>query len=318
MSTVQSHRGPREAFRHQAFMYAGLDEFVAGMTAFIRDGVAAGAPTLVVVSRPKIDLLRSVLDGHADGVLFADMAEVGSNPARIIPAWRDFVTERSVPGRPLRGIGEPISPERSASELVECQRHESLLNLAFADTPGFWLLCPYDTGALDPAVIESARRTHPSVVEHGVAQPSDAYDGLAAVAEPFADPLPEPPAHAAEVEVRLDALAGLRRFISAHAAAARLSAERTLDLLVAVNEIATNSVRHGGGRGLLRLWREPDALVCEVRDQGRIDKPLAGRERPQRAQVGGYGLWLANQLCDLVQVRSYPTGNVVRLHMRRP
>ena len=209
-------------------------------------------------------------------------------------------------------------PERTASELVECQRHESLLDLAFADTPGFWLLCPYDTGALDPAVIESARRTHPSVVEHGVAQPSDAYDGLAAVAEPFADPLPEPPAHAAEVEVRLDALAGLRRFISAHAAAARLSAERTLDLLVAVNEIATNSVRHGGGRGLLRLWREPDALVCEVRDQGRIDKPLAGRERPQRAQVGGYGLWLANQLCDLVQVRSYPTGNVVRLHMRRP
>ena len=34
-------------------------------------------------------------------------------------------------------------------------------------------------------------------------------------------------------------------------------------------------------------------------------------------QPGGYGLWLANQLCDLVQIRSLPAGTAVRLHMRR-
>jgi MEDS: MEthanogen/methylotroph, DcmR Sensory domain len=44
----------------------------------------------------------------------------------------------------LRGIGEPLFATRSADELVECQRHEALLNLAFQDAPGFWLLCPYD------------------------------------------------------------------------------------------------------------------------------------------------------------------------------
>ena len=58
-------------------------------------------------------------------------------------------------------------------------------------------------------------------------------------------------------------------------------------------------------------------LICEVRDGGRIDDPLAGRRRPSAAQVGGYGLWLANQVCDLVQLRSVPQGMVVRVHMRR-
>ena len=65
------------------------------------------------------------------------MAEIGANPACIIPAWRDFVDECAEAGRAIRGIGEPIWADRSPAELVECQRHESLLNLAFADTRSF-------------------------------------------------------------------------------------------------------------------------------------------------------------------------------------
>jgi anti-sigma regulatory factor (Ser/Thr protein kinase) len=316
VSTIPADRPAREAFRHEAVMYAGLDEFVARMGAFVRGAVAAEEPILVVVGAPKIDALRDELGGDAEAVLFADMADVGANPARIIPAWRQFVDERRRPGATVRGIGEPIYPERGAAELVECHRHEALLNLAFADTPGFWLVCPYDTVALDPAVIETARHTHPYVGAGGEAQASALFDGLPAVAEPFSEPLPDPPADADEFEVHLDALGALRRFVQRHAARAQLSAERTVDLLVAVNEIATNSVRHGGGRGRMLLWREPGALVCEVRDLGRIEQPLVGRERPRRGQVGGYGVWLANQLCDLVQVRAFRSGAAVRLHMR--
>jgi anti-sigma regulatory factor (Ser/Thr protein kinase) len=297
-------------------MYAGLDEFVPTMGAFIRDAVAADEPILVVVGATKIAALREELDGDADAVLFADMADVGANPARIIPAWREFVDEHAGSGRSVRGIGEPIYPERGPAEMVECHRHESLLNLAFADAPGFWLVCPYDTEALDPTVIETAQHTHPYVFADRSARVSPLYAGLSAVAEPFGDPLPDPPPHADEFEVRLDALAALRRLVQRHAARAQLSAERTVDLLVAVNEIATNSVRHGGGSGRILLWREPDALVCEVRDTGSIEQPLVGRERPRRGQVGGYGVWLANQLCDLVQVRAFGSGGAVRLHMR--
>jgi anti-sigma regulatory factor (Ser/Thr protein kinase) len=75
-------------------------------------------------------------------------------------------------------------------------------------------------------------------------------------------------------------------------------------------------VRHGGGRGTLRAWQERGVLICEVRDRGRFDDPLAGRRRPRDAQVDGYGLWLANQVCDLVQVRSQADGSAIRVHMR--
>jgi hypothetical protein len=58
-------------------------------------------------------------------------------------------------------------------------------------------------------------------------------------------------------------------------------------------------------------------MVCEIRDKGRFHKPLVDRERPLRSIAAPRGLWLANQLCDLVQIRSLPEGTVVRLHKRR-
>ena len=78
--------------------------------------------------------------------------------------------------------------------------------------------------------------------------------------------------------------------------------------------MATNSVLHGGGRGTLRVWREAEMLVLEVRDAGQIPEPLVGRRRPEPGQIWGQGLWLANQICELVQVRSSAAGTVVRLH----
>ena len=303
-------------FRHEALFYSGRDDFVRRTAVFLRDAVATEEPALVVVDAAKIALLREELDGAAHAVHFADMAEVGSNPARIIPAWREFVTRHAPTGRRLRGIGEPIWPGRTAAELAECERHESLLNFAFAGSPSWWLLCPYDTEALEPAVLEEARRTHPFVLEDGVGRPSADYYGLNAIAAPFDEPLPEPPASAQELAFGADPLAALRWFVARRAAEAGLGASRLTDLVLAVHEVATNSLRHGGGRGTLRIWREPEALICEVADGGRIDQPLVGRERPLGAPADGRGLWLVNQLCDLVQIRCFPTGSVVRLHMR--
>src|SRR5919204_4086588 len=142
--------GRAMSFRHEALFYAGPDDFVRRTGAFLRDAVEAEEPTLVVVDATKICLLREELDGAAHAIHFADMAEVGANPARIIPAWREFVTRHAPTGRRLRGIGEPIWPERTPAELVECERHESLLNLAFDDGADFWLLCPYDMEAMPP------------------------------------------------------------------------------------------------------------------------------------------------------------------------
>ena len=302
---------------HEALFYAGEDGFVEASAAFVREGVDAAEPVLVVVSARKIDRLREALGPAHTDVVFADMAHVGANPARIIPAWRRFLDERAPDGRPVRGIGEPVWADRSAAELVECQRHESLLNLAFASSPAWTLLCPYDTDSLDDAVLEEARRSHPTLVEDGRRRESRSYRGLDAIAAPFDEPLPDPPAATRELAYRLDSIDEVRRLVAESAAAFGLDPSRRSNLVLAANEMATNSVRHGGGAGMLRIWEDSGSLVCELRDAGRIDEPLIGRERPTTVQEGGRGHWMANQLCDLVQVRSFATGTVVRLHARR-
>jgi hypothetical protein len=303
-------------FRHEALFYAGRDDFVRRTASFLRDGIAVEEPALVVVDATKIHLLREELDGAAHHVYFADMAAVGANPARIIPAWRDFVAGHAPSGRRLRGIGEPIWPERSSAELAECERHESLLNLAFTGGPSWWLLCPYDTEALDPAVLAEARRTHPFVLEDGVHDESAGYYGLETIAAPFDEPLPDPQGPTAELAFEMGPLDALRWFVARRAVDAGFDGTRAGDLVLAVHELATNSLRHGGGHGTLRVWRESGALLCEIRDDGRIDDPMVGRVRPSRGRTDGRGLWLANQLCDLVQIRCFPSWSVVRLHMR--
>src|SRR5467141_2589538 len=107
---------PVDEFRHEAFLYAGLVDFLAGTLPFIRGGIESGEPVLVVESAAKIALLRAELGTDAKSVVFADMADVGANPARIIPAWRDFVNRHGGGGRRLRGIGEPIWNERTPVE----------------------------------------------------------------------------------------------------------------------------------------------------------------------------------------------------------
>ena len=86
--------------------------------------------------------------------------------------------------------------------------------------------------------------------------------------------------------------------------------------MLAVNEVATNSIIYGGGEGTLSLWQSGETVVCEVSDRGRNVDPLAGRRRPRPEALRGRGLWIANQVCDLVQVRAFVSGGVVRLHMR--
>ena len=304
-------------YRHEALFYDGPDDFMQEVVPFIDDAVQAEEPILVVVSAAKIDHLREALGDTAEPVLFADMAVVGTNPARIIPAWQHFLTEHAAPGRRVRGIGEPIWADRSAAELVECERHEALLNLAFAD-PSFWLLCPYDTGALAPGVIEEAQRNHPHLTAAGAAADSERFAGTGVLAAPFDRALPMPPAEALSVVVDRNSLRQIRAVVAGFAYAAGMAEDDVPDLVLTVHELASNSIRHAGGEGTLLLWREADAVICELRDRGRIAHPLAGRVEPPRSALGGRGLWMANQLCELVQIRSYAEGGAVRVHKRLP
>jgi anti-sigma regulatory factor (Ser/Thr protein kinase) len=303
-------------FQHEALFYSGEDEFVDRCRAFIEEGLDRDEPVLVMVGARKLELLRQALGERVYQVRFADMEVVGRNPARIIPAWARFVADHSGPGKSpaMRGIGEPIWADRKADEMEECQLHESLINLAFAAADSFRLVCPYDTEALPDAVIAEARRSHPVVSHAGAPEAGGDYCGSERMAEKFAEPLPEPPADAEQHIVSLDGLRGARAIVRERAFAAGLGA-RSDDFVLAVNEVLANSLYHANADGELRIWPEPDGLVCEVRDSGHIVQPLIGREEPVLGQIGGHGIWLVNLVCDLVQVRSSEDGSIVRMKM---
>ena len=311
--TVQALRDETVGgYRHEAFLYSGLPEFLSGTTSFIRRAVNARDPVLVVVSSEKVGLLRERLGDESEHVDFADMAEVGDNPARIIAVWQDFVA--SHPGaRQLWGVGEPVHPDRSPTELAECQLHEALLNVAFDAATRFWLLCPYDLEALADEVIHDAQRSHPFIAEGVERRACGTYRPID-LADPFNRPVPpRPAADVPGLSFESGSLRQVRSFVAEQAERTGLDAESADAMVLAVSEIASNSIRHGGGQGEVRAWTDDRSLVCEVSDRGHITAPLAGRERPAPDAGRGAGLWVANQLCDLVQVYSSPHGTTIRV-----
>jgi anti-sigma regulatory factor (Ser/Thr protein kinase) len=306
----------QDRFRHEALIYNGEQGFLRGTLPFVTDALSAGEAVLVAVRQQRATALNRALGDAAADVRFVDIHELARNPARVIPAWREFLSEHADDGRPVRAIGESVWPGRSQAEIDECQRHESLVNLAFANGPAWSLLCPYDLAELDPRQIGAARVTHPALMHEGNSRRSDAYIPSHCAPGAFAGALPEPPRERDELAFTFRGLGAVRSVVSARADRAGLASEPREDLVLAVNELVTNSVQYGGGGGTLRIWTESDALVCEVRDRGYIDDPLAGRIAPPLEQHGGRGLWLVNHLCDLVQIRSTPNGTVVRVRAR--
>lgn len=122
------------------------------------------------------------------------------------------------------------------------------------------------------------------------------------------------PATAVKLTFTTD-LAAVRGLVEKYARKAGLSESRIVDLVLAVSEIAANTVRHAKSAGNLQIWHSKNEIVCEMRDKGHISDPLAGTRPPDAEALGGHGLWLVNQVCDQVEIRSGAGGTMIRLHM---
>jgi anti-sigma regulatory factor (Ser/Thr protein kinase) len=305
----QRRRRGLATLTHDALFYGDRDEYVDLIRQFALEGFDAGEPVLVAVPEPQLDLLRLALGRVNGSVSFVDMREQGRNPGRIIPLVQAFIDEHG--GRSARFVAEPFWAGRTGPEIAEAHRHEALVNAAFGDQE-VYVVCAYDVGELHPLVIEDAKRTHPALVIDGSRLMSRCYvDPLLAYAAEER-PLPEPAAD--PVRISVDGLAGFRRDVERLAPAA-LGAGRRADLVVAANEAAVNSLVHAGGHVTARLWCDGAGVVVELRDSGVIHDPMVGRRRPDPLRESGRGLWMMNQLCDLVELRSGDDGTVVRLHM---
>ncbi|MFG2679592.1 anti-sigma factor RsbA family regulatory protein [Streptomyces sp. NPDC048392] len=307
MSTVTTD----ETFTHPALFYRSETEYAGRTVTFVREGLAAGEPVAVAVPGPNLELVRAGLGADARDVTFLDMTEAGRNPGRIIPGVLRAFADTHARER-VRIVGEPVWAGRSAAEYPACAQHEALINAAFAGRSAT-ILCPYDETRLDADVLADALVTHPTVIAEGRERVSEAYDWRAVVAR-YNEPLG--PAPDADVLAFGDGeLPEARRFAVDRAASLGLAGRRLQDAELAVSELTTNSVLHGGGDGTLAVWGEAGQVVCEVRDTGRLTDPLAGRRPPERGQIGGRGLLLVHYVADLVRVHTTDEGTTVRFYL---
>ena len=126
---------------------------------------------------------------------------------------------------------------------------------------------------------------------------------------------PSVPAEGVSLDLPFDSdgLYAVRSSVAAHAGHLGASTQVVQRVLIVASELATNVVRHGGGRGRLRLWVTDGRLQCEVSDSGRgLADIMAGTDRPAPTAPGGRGLWISRQLVDEFTIESGPNGTTAR------
>lgn len=300
-----------QGFSHAALLYRTAEDFSSAALDFVRRGLEAGEAVLVVATGTVVALLHSRLGPQLGQVRLAGLSSVGANPGRMLGTMRVFAEEHD--GAPVRCVQELYWQGRPLAELREAMRLEAIACQAMAGLP-MSLLCAYDA-ALDPDLLARAKRAHPMVGLDGCWRRGEPVAGAPGWAG-NEEPLPGPPAGAAELLFRSEQ-ASVRRFVAAQAGRAGLRPNRIGDLVLAAGELAANTLAHTEGPGTLTMWVADGSVICQVSDTGLIADPLPGTLRADPASaVRHQGLWLVQQVGDLVQIRSGQEGTIIRVHMR--
>lgn len=313
MSQQESASNGDAPFHHCALIHETSEQYLSGVIRLIEHGLAERGAVIAAVPPERMELIASRLNGQRSSVQFVDMRELGRNPAWIIPSIQRRLQDD--PSQRAYVVCEPLWPDRSPEEIEEVFLHEAMCDSAFA-ADRITVLCPFDAGALDASVISDVRRTHRLLADDGSGTASPDYRAES-VSERLQMPLPQLPPGGSHVVFSFSELGAVRTLVAEQAHFAELPTARQADLVFVVNELATNSVRHGGGSGELNLRVTDERVIAEVRDLGTLSDPLAGRLNPDAFRLEGLGLWLVNQLSDLVQLRSGEAGTTVRVQFER-
>lgn len=309
--------GTEAAFEHAVCIYDDDSQLLQTAVPFLADGLALGEPVLAVTTPANLELLGGALGERSTDVDCAESAFFGRRPARRVAAfyryWKNG--KGSGPSGRVRILAEPVWAGRSAREVTAWTRMEAALNVTLAST-SISMICPYDTRATDDGIITDALRTHPVQVAGTRRSPSPQYADPAAFARSCdTTPLAQPPDGADSFAFDGD-LRGLRRFVVGSAAAHGVAGDRRDMLVLAVSEVGGYLKGRWQASATVRAWEQPGAIVCDFRQPGAgISDPFLGLRPAELAPGEGDGLWLANQICDWMDIRSDAAGLTIRLQI---
>jgi anti-sigma regulatory factor (Ser/Thr protein kinase) len=304
---------------HAALLYPDAATLPALIQAAITDGLDRDESVLVALPATTLADVRKHWN-HADGLAdrkrleWVDTSAVGRSPGYLLPGIMHMFARRQATGR-IRMIGTPWRHDVTELEYPACMQHEAAVNAVLGDRDAM-VVCPYHAD-VPGAVLRDVERTHEYLTRDGQTTASDAFAAdQAALYGEFNLDLPAPPADVTSMTVTLHQLPAARHLVALVADQAGLSAERTTDAVLAINELATNTVQHGGGTGQMQLWTQDGTLVCQLTDTGEFTNWLAGRVPPDPIDIsGGRGLIMVHQLCDLVRTYTGAHGTQVRIYV---
>ncbi|MHA6796922.1 ATP-binding protein [Pseudonocardia bannensis] len=299
---------------HECVLYSTTGQLAGQLAPRVRAAVQVGDPVVAVLNEIGRSALVDALGRDAEAVEFHDPAGVHSVPAFTVAVrWARLTRRLQRPGSRTTVVSQHVE-DLPQSDPGHWPRLDAALNVALHGLP-ITMLCLYPDHA---DVLPRVLSTHRTLLADGRSTPSDAYrDPLEVVAEYPPPPPPDLGPPDAELGFDVTGLSAARNLVASVSARIGPAPDRIADLVLAVNEIASNSVEHGPGSGRLRLWTTPTRIIAEVHDTGWMAVPFPGMVAPSPSGERGRGLWLASELSDVLQIWSDSDGTVVRLFMDR-
>jgi anti-sigma regulatory factor (Ser/Thr protein kinase) len=285
---------------------------------FVEQGLDSREPTLVALQERHIENLRAALGAISGELTLIPAEEWYVTSARTRDRFARWAVERVEEGGRVRLMGEPPWTLGHEARVRDWARHESVVNVAFASLP-VTFICPYDARVLPQEVLDHARETHPEIVSAAGVSPSSSYEDPRDFCERL-DSTVEVQSREPSLEMMfgLGDLQSVRRLVGSFAIDAGFAGPRTEEIVLAVNEIATNALLHGQPPATVRAWNADDEIILEVVDAGEgIPDALAGQLPPPAQGLGGRGLWLTRLLCDAVEICN-AGGCTVTVHASAP
>jgi anti-sigma regulatory factor (Ser/Thr protein kinase) len=307
-------------YRHEALLFASPEALLEASVPWLRGGLDAGEVIALACDADNNAALAAALGDHR-AVRLLPRDRIYHKAIDAVAFYHDLITTTVAADHArVRVLGE-VGFDTSARGREEWLRFEAVCNHTLAPLP-LWSVCAYYTPELPQSLVDTALATHPWLrTADGTTAPNQDYVPPGRLLHRADPPLPTPNAEATtHALAHAGDLHELRDWLHARLHDLDTTHEATETMVLAVNEVAGNGLRHGRPPVRVTLWPTPTHVLCDVTDRGRgITDPLVGYTPPDPLRLAehGAGLWVTRRLCDEVATARSRTGFTVRLAVSR-